>query len=452
MASAPPNTLKKIPVDQVRLGMHLHALEGAWIDHPFWKTKFVLKDPADLEKLRQSPVLEVWIDAARGLDVAAEGAALPGLRNDRVMPAAPASPPAGANTGVGTSPRSSGAAATARPAASAAGPAASTTAGSVQRADQMRDALAEAARVCKRSREAVTSMYSEVRLGKALDTAQCLPVVEEITESVYRNPGALVSLARLKTADDYTYMHSVAVCALMVSLGQQLGLDEATCRDAGFAGLLHDLGKAKVPLEILNKPGKLTEEEFAVVRTHPELGLQLLEEGQGATAGAMDVCVHHHERVDGTGYPHRLSGDALSLLARMGAVCDVYDAITSNRPYKAGWDPAESIARMASWKGHFDDQVFRAFVRSLGIYPNGALVRLASGKLALVLAQNPQALTAPLVKVFYDVRQELPVPLKVLDLAKATTDKIVDREPPGRWNFPHLDKIWAGDALGALRA
>ncbi len=448
MATAPASTLKKIPVEQARLGMHLHALEGAWIDHPFWKTKFVLKDPADLDKLRQSAVREVWIDPARGLDVAPPASeALPGLRNDRVMPAVLAS----ANAGPSAS-RSLSTASASRPAASAAGPAASTTAGSVQRADQMRDAMAEAAQVCKRSREAVTSMYSEVRLGKALDTAQCLPLVEEITDSVYRNPGALVSLARLKTADGYTYMHSVAVCALMVSLGQQLGLDDATCREAGFAGLLHDLGKAKIPLEILNKPGKLTDEEFDVVRTHPELGLQLLEEGQGATAGAKDVCVHHHERVDGTGYPHRQSGDALSLLARMGAVCDVYDAITSNRPYKAGWDPAESIARMASWKGHFDDQVFRAFVRSLGIYPNGALVRLESGKLALVLAQNPQALTAPLVRVFYDTKQELPVPLKVLDLAKVSTDKIVDREPPGRWNFPHLDKLWAGDALGDLRA
>jgi HD-GYP domain-containing protein (c-di-GMP phosphodiesterase class II) len=434
MASAPPSTLKKIPVAQVRLGMYLHALEGAWIDHPFWKTQFVLKDSADLEKLRQSPVREVWIDAARGLDVApATSEALPGLRNDRPMPTALASTAT-------------------RAAASPAAPGVSTMAGSAQRADQLHDALAEAAQVCKRSRQAVTSMYAEVRLGKALDTAQCLPLVEEITDSVYRNPGALVSLARLKTADDYTYMHSVAVCALMVSLGQQLGLDEATCRDAGFAGLLHDLGKAKVPLEILNKPGKLTDEEFAVVRTHPALGLQLLEEGQGATAGAMDVCIHHHERVDGTGYPHRLSGDALSLLARMGAVCDVYDAITSNRPYKVGWDPAESVARMASWKGHFDDHVFRAFVRSLGIYPNGALVRLESGKLALVLAQNPQALTAPLVRVFYDTKQELPVPPKVVDLAKVATDKIVDREPPGRWNFPHLDKLWAGDALGELRA
>ena len=119
-------------------------------------------------------------------------------------------------------------------------------------------------------------------------------------------------------------MHSVAVCALMVALAQQMGMDEAACRDAGMAGLLHDLGKAAIPLAILNKPGKLTDAEFAVVRTHAQLGWQMLQDGQGAPEAAMDVCLHRHERVEGAGYPNRLGADTLSVLARMGAVCDVY--------------------------------------------------------------------------------------------------------------------------------
>lgn len=419
--------LKKIPVRQLRMGMHLHKLEGAWMQHSFWRSKFVIDSTADLKRLKDCGVKECWIDVKLGLDVA------------------PVDDP---ETAV-QKPSKAAALAAAAAAAAAAAP----LPGASQDERPMAAELKQAAAICNRGRAAVTAMFNEARMGRTVDAQTCLPLVEEISNSVQRNAGALVSLARLKSRDDYSYMHSVAVCAMMVSLARQSGMGEDDCREAGLAGLMHDIGKAMVPLEVLNKPGKLSDEEFALVRLHPEQGYGLLLGGQGVLESTLDVVLHHHEKFDGSGYPHRLAGDKISQLARMGAICDVYDAITSNRPYKAGWDPAESIARMASWKGHFDPMLFAAFVQSLGIYPTGSAVRLASGKLAVVVEQNMGNLVSPVVMVFYSTLTELPITPKRLDLAKpGTEDRIVGREEGAAERFPNLNSLWADpDVLRGMK-
>jgi len=398
--------LKKIAVEHVRLGMHLQAFSGAWLDHPFWRTKFVLTDPNDITLIRESSIKEVWIDVSKGIDIE------PGEEtgNVEVMSAEeiPEPPPE-------SQPRAS-----------------------------FGDEVKRAAKICARGKEAVISMFQEARMGKAIEAEAAAPLVEEISNSILRNPGALISLARLKTSDDYTYMHSVAVCALMIALSRQLGLDEKQTRDAGMAGLLHDLGKALMPPEVLNKPGKLTDAEFALIKTHPAEGHKLLIAGQGISEVIKDVCLHHHEKVDGSGYPEGLAGEGISLFARMGAVCDVYDAITSNRPYKAGWDPAESIKRMAEWKGHFDPLVFQAFVKSLGIYPVGSLVRLESGKLGVVTEQGEHSLLKPRVRVFFSTRAQAYIKPETIDLARSA-EKIAGREDAAKWGIKDVDRYWAAE-------
>ena len=405
--------LKKINVKHLVVGMYLKEFCGSWMDHPFWRNSFVITDPKDVERILASNITEVWIDSSKGLDIAAGETAVSEEESEARVDAE----------------------------LSRAAQAQRETA-PVPAAEE----FARAAKICAQSKLAVTSMFQEARMGKAVDTANAQKLVEEINDSVSRNPGALISLARLKTADDYTYMHSVAVCALMIALSKQLGLSEQETRRAGIAGLLHDLGKALMPMEVLNKPGKLTDEEFAIIKKHPAEGHRLLLGNSGADEMMLDVVLHHHEKIDGTGYPKGLKGEEISLFAKMGAVCDVYDAITSNRPYKAGWPPSESLRKMAEWaKGHFDQRVFQAFVKSLGIYPIGSLVRLESGRLGLVVDQSEKSLLAPCVKVFYSTHSQARILPEIIDLSRpGCHEKIAGREDPAKWNFPDLDELWSG--------
>lgn len=404
--------LKRIAVDDLRPGMFVEELCGSWMDHPFWRARFVLEDPADLQRVRDSGIREVWIDIARGADVDGAAATTAVTREqadaeiDRRLSRAAEGEAPGRRS--------------------------------------LQDEILAARRIVREAQPAVISMFNEARLGRAIDQHSAQDLVQTISQSVVRNPGALLSVARLKTADQYTFMHSVAVSGLMIALARQLGLADDEVNEAGMAGLLHDLGKARIPNQILNKPGALTDPEFAAMKRHPGIGHELLRAGGGSSAGVLDVCLHHHERVDGSGYPDRLAGDCISVLAKMGAVCDVYDAITSNRPYKAGWDPAEAVRKMAGWaSSHFDPRIFQAFVKTVGIYPIGSLVRMESGRLGVVVEQNPSSLTLPQVRVFFSTRSNLRIAPELIDLSRRDVrDRIASREDPARWSFSDLETLW----------
>jgi putative nucleotidyltransferase with HDIG domain len=397
--------LKRIDVSQLKTGMFIREFCGSWLDHPFWRTHFLLNTEKDLAQIQKSAVHEVWIDTGRGLDIDQGETAV--AESEHVL--VPGSLPPLPDTAPAT----------------------------------MSEEMVRAAEICASARDSITSMFQEARMGKAIDAAQAAPLVDSIADSVLRNKGALVSLARLKTADNYTYMHSVAVCALMIALARELSFSEPQVRIAGLGGILHDIGKMRIPPEILNKKSGLTPEEFAIMKTHPAEGYKILKACGTVPESVMLVCLSHHEKLDGTGYPQGLSGNAISPYARIAAICDVYDAITSQRAYKAGWDPAQSLHRMAGWKGHFDPALFHAFVRSLGIYPVGSLVRLSSGRIGVVTEQHSGSLLTPRVRVFFSTLANARIRSEVVDLAvPGCRDKIVSREEPTDWNFGELNRLW----------
>jgi len=395
--------LKKIKVQDIQVGMYIHEVCGSWMDHPFWQKAFKLTKEKDLKALSAYHIKEVWIDTDKGLDVGADATSVSVEEEKTQINSKLQQIAAQAKKLI---PRAS-----------------------------LQDELVRARKILSKAKKGVISMFNEARMGKAVEVGHAAEMVEEINQSITRNPDALLSLVRLKNATDYTYMHSIAVSGLMLALGKELGLDSALLHEAGIAGLLHDVGKIFVPGKILNKTGQLTSEEFAIMKTHPQQGWDLLKRSHDINDIALDVCLHHHERIDGKGYPNQLSGEALSLFARMGAICDVYDAITSTRCYKASWEPAESLRKMAEWKeGQFDETLFSAFVKTIGIYPSGTLVKLKSGRLAVVTEQTEASLLKPVVKVFFSTNSMAHIMPQVVDLSQSP-DTIISKEDPQQWGF-----------------
>jgi len=397
-----------IAVQELQTGMFLHKLDVFWLKHPLVHNEMLLTEARQIQAIQESGVREVWIDLSRGR--AAERC----ITAEEPVPAAETEPvavyippPVAADSAV-----------------------------------TMQSEMAQAQKICVAAKGPVMAMFGDARLGKTIDAQSTIPLVNDIAGSLNRHPAALLSVARLKSHDDYTYLHSVAVCALMLSLADQLELDEAQKKRAGMAGLLHDVGKAAIPLAILNKPGKLTEEEFDLMKHHPVAGAEILRLS-GAGDDLQDVAMHHHEKVNGSGYPHGLRANAISLLSRMAAICDVYDAVTSDRPYKAGWNPASAMHQMASWPGHFDRKLLYAFVKAVGIYPVGSLVRLSSGRLGVVTEPGKHSLLQPKICVFFSLNSGKRLTPHIIDLASLyCEDNIVGPEEANGWPDIDANSLW----------
>ncbi|MEO5329436.1 MAG: HD-GYP domain-containing protein [Magnetococcus sp. THC-1_WYH] len=299
--------------------------------------------------------------------------------------------------------------------------------------------LAGASEVKSHARKIVGNVLSDARLGKQVALGPVHDAVANMAESMFRNPDAILSLSLIKKRDEYTFLHSVNVGVFLMSFCRSLEMDEETIIKVGVGGMLHDIGKMRTPENVLNKAGKLTDEEFLQMKQHVSFSQQILEQTPGIAEISVRVGGQHHERYDGTGYPDGLKGDEINEFGQMAAIVDVYDAITSDRVYHKGNPPHLALKRMLDWsKSHFNLQLFQKFVQCVGIYPIGTLVRLENNLIGVVIRPNGESLLHPVIKVILDAksgRKLKPVDLNLLDHMKDSTKgyRILRSEPNDKW-------------------
>jgi putative nucleotidyltransferase with HDIG domain len=385
--------------------MFIHHLECGWMDHPFLVNQFMLTQQDEIDKILQHGIRKVLIDTERGLD----------LQDDAPMPAVPRDMDLDLELDLAPLPVADE---TPPPHRS------------------LNDEMHVAKQVLAEASALMNNVLSDVRLGRMVELERIDPVVERMIQSVLRNAGALSCLGRVKQKDHYTYEHSVNVSVLLINFCHHLGLNRRTTRDAAIGGLLHDVGKVHTPDEILNKPGALTDAEFAIIREHVGHGVDTVSAIPGISDVSLAIVAQHHEHINGKGYPAGLQGEQISQLGQMAAIVDVYEALTSTRPYRSAMEPSQALQRIFSWNQQFNNELVQRFIQCVGIYPVGTLVRLESGMVAIVVEANPANLLRPTVRVVLDTRRDLIVTPRDLNLAKPTVkDRILSAESAARWNI-----------------
>lgn len=402
--------LRTIPVEHLRPGMFVHDLQSGWLAHSFWRRRFLIKDEETILRLRKDEsIREVVIDVARGLDV---------------------DPVALAPTPDQTRERFAALDRRYREVIE-------------RRAERQRSSTTideERARMRFLRQEsivAVRDLMGNVRVERQVDLQRIEPVIEKMMGAVMRHQDALIPLLRLKDHDQYSFQHSVSVAALSLAFGATLGFDEVTLRQVALGALLHDIGKACTPEHILNKPGRLSDDEMIRMREHVVDSHRILAETPGISQLALESASFHHERFDGSGYPYGLVGDDIPIHAQVVSIADAYDAMTSGRCYQHRIEPTDALRRMfGAANQHFREDMLQAFTRTVGIYPVGSLVRLDNEHLAIVLEVDRDNLLKPRLQVIFDIRGQCYVPPYELNLARRrAAPSIVDYESYARWGI-----------------
>ncbi|MCW8994468.1 MAG: HD-GYP domain-containing protein [Psychromonas sp.] len=381
---------KKIKIAQLRKGMYINDLKCGWLEHPFTFNRFKLENENDIRKIIAAGVKEVVIDISKGLDIVVA------KEQQKKLSQESNSEPA-------------------------------KIIGAAQELGRAKIAFIEAG-------EFITEMMTNVKMGQHVELEQVNPIINKMSASILRNQHALLGLSRIRTMDKYTFEHSVSISVLMMSFAKGMGLSKEIINEVGIGGLLHDIGKTLIPNKILNKPGKLTEQEFMIMKNHVVHSRKILQKTKGLSQIAMDVAAQHHEKYDGNGYPLGLKGDEISLYGQMAAITDVYDALTADRCYHTGKEPSEVLKLLLKWSGsHFNPKLVQKFIQSIGIYPAGSLVLLSNNYLAKVIDINKNMLK-PEVELFLNTKKRSYVPRKTINLSEHSDIKIVSVESNAKWN------------------
>jgi HD-GYP domain-containing protein (c-di-GMP phosphodiesterase class II) len=297
---------------------------------------------------------------------------------------------------------------------------------------EMAQQLSAANRTYQATKLQIKRLLASAQLGQAFNLQEAQRAVKDCVERVVNNPNAILWLTRLKHQDEYTAEHSVNVCLLSIALGKQMDLAPYELENLGICGLMHDIGKMKVPTEILNKPGPLDPEEFAEMARHTLYAKQLLMGRSDIYPGAVDVAYSHHERLDGKGYPRGIDSTKLSLFTRIVTVADAYDAMTSDRCYKPGMSSLDAMRILNRNRGtQFDEELVRKFISMIGLYPPGYLLEMSNGEVGIILSADPGYQLKPKVIMILGPDKQ-PQPERIVNLSMAPADDFgVPYQPQG---------------------
>lgn len=389
--------IKRIPIAALKVGMYIADLNNDWIPHNTQRKKGVVKREETIEKIRRMGVQYVYIDVEKGLDSQdAETAQEVDRRNEQALQNAGEQRPG------------------------------------IQHKVALTEEIVIAQRIHSQAQGLVGSFMNNVKMGAAIDIAPIHQLADELQNSVLRNANALSCLGRIREKDNYLLEHSVNLSVLMSLFGNYRNLPADVLYQTVVGALLHDLGKILTPDDILHKPGRLTAEEFEVMKLHARHSRDILASTEGIGEIAVITAAQHHEKLDGSGYPEGLKGEEITEYGRMVAITDVYDAITSDRVYHKGMTPSQGLKKLLEWSGdHLDPELVKQFIRCIGLYPVGSLVLLESGRLGVVVETNDQDQRLPVVRVMYHTRFRLPITVETIDLSRAgNQDRIVRAVDP----------------------